>query len=85
MSHYEYAEGDKHGLQFKWNSKGVHEFAKAECYDQGSEVWACAPLVYRGEEREGGEGERTEIPWGVTYGCSTREEAEALAAEHGCP
>jgi hypothetical protein len=88
-----YSGGVQHGLSLTWSLEGYQggdpsrecedvryydatggwnelPLHRGECRDQGARVWSCT---------ENGTG----VP--PYYHCSTREEAEALAAELGCP
>ena len=80
-----YSDGRKHGLEARWEMDPdgypyEYPFEAALCTHKdggpwGSTLWYCAP----------GEVERTHASGDSIYECSTFEEAEALAAEHGCP
>ena len=66
----EFVEGENHGLSFEWSHTTGHPFRRANCWDNGSSTWDCWP------------------PGGnafADYECSSPEEAEALAAQIGCP
>ena len=70
----QYLDGEAHGLSINWGLACDGVFAGGACMNKGSIVWICR--AQRDVNFE---------PDYPVYDCSTREEVEALAAEHGCP
>jgi hypothetical protein len=75
MGEGQYFDGEAHGLSISWGLACDGVFGGGTCVNKGSIVWHC---------RAQSEDSNFEPDYPV-YECSTREEAEALAAEHGCP